>query len=539
MTKHTWFYETLKLILDEKKISINEYSKKTKISYVSLHRMLYGEQNISQKDFEKLMAVNIFSETEKEFLESSYKEFNISKDSRVRLDMVIQMMTCLNQTLNQDEMFVTHHSMDFKSSRTISSKKKIKQYIENSIYQFSSKSKDKIHMRFFINPDIDLIDGVYNALKALAGKVDKEHLDIEFLFLFDSGSKIESKLFGLQTFVSFIKLITLCDFVRISYLNQVGATEFDTVNAFPYYIVIDQQVLLLNASGDQMIVIADDNKAYIAYLKEFDKIENKRSLVKNYTTPELSDYIYNLSISDKYIESKNYTLRYSLSTMNISNEMFAERIANTLKKRALKNFALKDLDIIKKFKVRLKEEDKKIQSAPGKVTQYVYVKGIIDFLENSILSDYAEIGGHFSNLEKLYFCRESLKNINYGYDLRLIKDDVIETYDFLNLSEHFEIYYDCDEVMIARYIDHDKAQLPMDGTIRLSADSIDYAVVIDFPEITEAFKLFYEEFLYRITLSPKESFDQIKSLALSMLSYDTPKELKVYNEIKTLLFNRP
>ena len=80
MEKLKWFNDILLEKLEEKRISLNQFSKEADIPYASVHRMLHGQQNISEKDLDKLLDTRYFFESELEELREYYRQHNITKE---------------------------------------------------------------------------------------------------------------------------------------------------------------------------------------------------------------------------------------------------------------------------------------------------------------------------------------------------------------------------------------------------------------------------------------------------------------------------
>ncbi|MCH4887494.1 hypothetical protein EZV73_07920 [Acidaminobacter sp. JC074] len=533
MTKHKWFFDVLRQMIEHNNLSINEFSKLTSISYVSLHRMLSGDQNITEKDYKKIIDSGVFSDAQLDILDEMNSKFNIDKSERLSIDYVMKMLNKLEE-LSQDTSYeISVYSSEEPTNQVLHSYDRIKRYITYNITKLVNTKKSLVKARFFILADETLINDIFHALNNLSRTIGPDKLDVEFLFLFDSSNKFDSKEQTLKKFASFIKLIGLSDFVRLKYISIQGANQFEKMSIYPYYIILDEEVIQFDKNLSHALVLNDVKDASKIFLDAYEALENKKNLLLKYDARELNDYIMGLVRSPKYLQSHNYTLRYSFSTMNITTKMFSDRMAYTFKKLAVKNFSTRDLRLIKDYKERLDKEEEKIKT-DGLVTQFILETGIKDFLETGVLSDYLEIGGIFSEHDRARIALEALKNIKRGYKLRLISQENSDKYALDQFTRAFEIYFDCNEVMIARNLSVEEANIPPDRTVRLSGDAIKYASVVDLPEITSSFELYYNRFLKQISSDPKDTFYKIQEIVLENFEATDNKNI---NDILAIIEN--
>lgn len=531
MKEMKWFHNHLKEFLDEKKITIKAIAEEVDIDYIEMLSIIHGEKELEEKIFHQLMTSKIFSEDEKKYVFDVFKKYHVSLEERSQIAYVEKCLNGLYDTLLEKGL-----TSKLYKNKTVESKKQEKiellmeQVTAAVLKAYNHKVRESIlsgqtsdfFMEFSLPPIDRLLYEVYQLLGALDACID-DHINLKVSIKFNTLMEDGQHASNIVNLSKYIHFLTLNDSVTIHSERLHGEDS--------YYVLLPKQIIILNDQG---------TKCKLSETKNDDRLKRAvhnghNVLGIKYNSVELNDHIYKLTKLGHYPKQSQYTMRYSLSSMSISNSMFKKRIVHTLKSLKLKAFTGAELVIFNKFGFRTKRELEKIRNPESRVAQYIPLQGIESFIKHGYLSDFYELAGSFEPEEIISMLYETLKRIHEGLDLRVFDMDLARDLPFLKVIEYFEIYMDCDQVMIAKHLDPKTSKPPENNLLNVSAKSIEYAIVIEDKEIVEAFKLFYQHIMDMICEDKFKSFMAIKQLALKYFTYSNdPEVLKILEQIIAL-----
>lgn len=239
-----------------------------------------------------------------------------------------------------------------------------------------------------------------------------EHLSVIYQFLRQKGTKDYKHILYLDHGISTHNLnsyFALFNFAQIGYkislLNNVNTVQMEMLESFPYYIMINNKMLLFNSDFESALYIDDSEKIKL-YQKNFSKIyENAEQVVRYYDNP--IDYI---NIQRHYAGSitahESISNSYSLASL-LTDDMYENSINHNLPNTQNIISALSSYYSIAK----------NYNSA-----HYITVKALMDFVKTGRIAQFPE--SYFEPLsvrqriEILDIQKKTI--INKQFDLKLI-----------------------------------------------------------------------------------------------------------------------
>lgn len=531
MANKKWFHNHLKQFLDEKGMTIKAFATEINVDYLQMLSIVHGEIDFTEEIFHHIITSKILSDEEKRYMMTTYTKHHVAIDKRERITYVEKCLNGLYNTLLEKGINSKMHSSSSLESKKYEKVELVMEQITSAVlntYNHAVKDsllnnhKSELCFEFSLPPVDRLLHEVYQLLQALEGCMD-EKVKLIVSVKFNTVIKDGMKVSNIVNLSKYIRFLTLSDFVTLR-SERLKADD-------GYYVLIPNRKIVLNEHG---------TKCKVSDVKSNDKLiravhSPNNILGKKFDSKSLNDYIYSLAKRDNYTNQNQYTLRYTLSSMSMTTELFKRRMINTLKALKLKAFNPSDLKVINKFAYRTKREFNKIRDPQSRVAQYIALEGIEDFIKSQRISDYYGLAGEFEPYEIVAMLYETLKRMHQGFEIRTFSLKDASELSFLEVVKYFEIFMDCGEVMIAKHLDPSKIDPPSKNLLNVSAPSIEYAIVIDDEEVIEAFQLFYEHVMDIICKDQYQSFEAIKTMTLEHFSQSIdPEIIKIVNKINAL-----
>lgn len=529
MSSIKWFHDHLREFLEERKITIKSLAANIHMDYLLMLSLVHGERNFDSEIADQVLSATLFDRSDKEELEHLYKTSYVDITDREKIEHIERMFLALYDTslekshianMYKNKYFEVRKGEKLEQVITIITSAIFSTY-NNAVRDVLLSNKDQTMRMVFTLPPIDrLLHEMYHLILALRNCLTpKVKLSIIVQVIVDPNEKFEN----LVNFSKYIKYFTLNKFVQVKYEKKKNNQQ--------YRVLIKDKIIEINEQATRAKIVAAENSDLL--IKMF---SDKKNLVgKIFDSIDLNEYIYGLTKKENYPIEDQYAIRHTLSSMSISSELFNRRIVNTLKTLKLKAFTGQNMHVVKKYSYRNKREEEKIINKTSRITQYISKIGIEEFVQTGILMDYYELIGVIDDFERVSMLYTTLARIQKGYDIRLFDEEAELKYPFLGVSRYFEVFLDSNELMVAKHINPKDCKAPPKNTVNFSANSLEYAIVIDDKEIIEAFKLFYRHIMDVVTEDRHMAYLFIRDLALKYYEESKDPEIqKVIEQIKLL-----
>lgn len=520
-----WFNDYLKEFLEEKGISVVQFSKEAKLNYAAMLKIIKGEQNPSKKHMSKIFEHPSLNEEEVTYLKAIYKESLITVEDKHKVEFAEQTLNRIYETIVETSSLhmLKHTEKDQKQLTKVSD---VCQNINEQIFKTYNLAVRKslvnpnyvFNMVIYLPPKEALIHEVYHTLSAINEcNKDMVKLNVDILIDFYHPEMIKTLAY-MSNLPKYIQMVKLNDFVTV---KCIEAEILKLSELFPYGIIFEDSRILLNEDATEYIVMVDDDVNY----KLYNDGKYRKMDAVFFAAEDINDWLYDKVTSVNYLNYNDYTLRYSFNSLSLPGDVVKKRLKKSLLTLNLSSFSGMDLKMTSRFKTRLDRTEEKIKSGTGLMTHFLCIKGIQEFLDDGILRDYAEVVGAFSEIERLHVVKQALERMRVGYNLQLLNQNDLRTRNFLRVIEYFEIYTDDKELMIIKHFDKNKLNLPEKTPINFNGRCIEYAVSIKDSLVTESFKIFYKRVLSRIALSTESSFSRLQDMANA--TFGGHKDLKI------------
>lgn len=559
MQRLKWFNDIIIEYLEEKNLSLNQFSKTIKVPYASVHRMLHGQQNIGPKDVDKFLSPLVFSEFELKALGDAYKAYSITKEERQSIEMVRHMLENLNDTLGQKrfrqwqapkEEGPLHQVVEGKESVA----KTMSAAVLSRYNEALQKAKDEgVGQRLSLRFRLPIIEVFFMELYEAFNYIEEKQvgtqwglveLDFQLLVTMDTSVKNENKVKNMKVYEAITKLLVFKAFLRIDYTAFHNSSDMDSYFIYQYYFIIGNTHITVYGDGESAVLFrgqgSEPGDVNRHYMEKHNSLPIAGNMARTFDISGLNVHMLEMQNRKDYFTTDNYTLRFTLSSMVLPLEIMTIRLTRQLKRMNLKVLSQLAETVTQGYTKRVANEQKKIKSKKANVTHFYTEEGIEDIFRTGLVSDYYEILGSAEPYERALILVETLKQMNNGLDICLLTRETCIRNPFLQITKGFEIYMDVGDVMVARHLDRDKANILEDDAFNLVGKSIDYAIVLDQPIIVKALELFYNKILKRMAVPPDQSFQIIKDMGLQILeSYESnPKIKKKLDIVRQMSFTR-
>lgn len=529
MSSIKWFHDSLREFLEERKITIKSLAANINMDYILMLSLVHGERNFDSEIFDRILTSTLFDHSEQQILEHLYTTSYIDVVDREKIEYIEKMFSALYDTSLEKSHIANMYKNKYLEVRKAEKLEQVIDVISSSVFSvynntvkavYQSGEKQRLMMVFALPPIERLLHEIYHLLLALKKcLIHQIDLMITVQVIVDPNDKFEN----LVNFSKYIKFFTLNDFVCVRYETKK--------NKQLYRVLLEDRLIEMNEQATRAKIIETENHEIL-----IKAMNNQKNLVgKKFDSIELNEYMYNLTKRENYPFEDQYTIRHTLSSMSISSTLFNRRIINTLKSLKLKAFSGQNLQAVKKYNYRNKREEEKILNKSSRVSQYISKIGIEEFVQTGVLMDYYELIGVIDDYERISMLYTTLERIQRGYDLRLFDQEAELKYPFLGVTRFFEIFLDSNELMVAKHINPNYHKAPPKNTVNFSANSLEYAIVIDDKDIIEAFKLFYSHIMDVVSEDRHQAYLFIRDLAFKYYQASTDPDIqRVIEQIKLL-----
>jgi len=270
MQRLKWFNDIIIDYLEEKSLSLNQYSKTIDVPYASVHRMLHGQQNIGAKDVDKFLSPLVFSAYELESLREVYKAYNITKEERQSMDMVRHMLENLNDTLGQrskiqwqipKEEGSFHQVLEGKAAVA----KSMSAAVISRYHEALQKAEEEgIGQRLTLRFRLPIIEAFYGELYEAFNYIKegqeangwgKVELDFQLLVTLDTSVKNENKVKNMKVYEVITKLLVFKAFLRIDYIAFHNSNEMDPYFIYQYYFIVENTHISVNGEAASAVIL--------------------------------------------------------------------------------------------------------------------------------------------------------------------------------------------------------------------------------------------------------------------------------------------
>lgn len=545
MKRLIWFNNLLEQFISDHGMSLNEFSKQINMPYAKLYRMISGTKLASEKDLQSIIQSGIFSEEEISALAAYHKDYNISQHELFSIDLILEVMENLKKNKTSTTFANTRDFDMTKDFDQLNPDCFRKHYTDEDLIYECFSYAIRIHLRsmgdtqyLYVPTDSKFIDIMRDAFEEYV-KSDEYEAKVKCVLIIgiDTFSKADTLNYNLAQLKNITKLVDYGHICEIKYMQTQNYMNMSEFNVFPYYVSNSMRTLVLSEDLTTGLIFEEGESGL--FYKNILKLNLFEDLIGNFTAEELNDYVISLQNKDCYLKVNNYTLRNGLTTISLPLRMSVIRLANTLKVKGKEFFSSTNMQMYKDFNARVKKEQEKNAVVNVTVNHFILQSGIERFLFEGLLYDYLEILGRINEYERILMVRQNLQAINSGYQFRIIDQKVMEEFPELETIKHYEFYLESEEILLAKSLELEEADINEEGILRMDGRSIDYGLRIEQKDFYEAAVNFYERFVKRVALSVEDSFYRLQSLAIDAFKNTTDSSVKKeLTAIKKMTFKK-
>lgn len=291
-------------ILHQHKISVYAVSKITGINRSTLQKAVTGSRYLNLRQFKTLLDALPLAPHERKDLFDNYLQFTWSNEQQLCNSYVVDIINSISDFLNNNDN--SDLNIEYKPYNLLKNMYRGEDaqiFIKSLMQSKLSECKNKelsifIYMPFYNNFMFEHIG------KYIKNSKNKINVSILFEFIKTQGYDVGKNLLTLKNILPLA--LDEDDHYQLNYYYVDSYFYDNHVTTFPYYIAIDNHLILLNSSLDNIVVIKDKDIIDLVIKNHIDNIEKSKKLttalvgvedcVKNLMNNQVSsDDIYAIS----------------------------------------------------------------------------------------------------------------------------------------------------------------------------------------------------------------------------------------------------
>lgn len=521
-------FERFNAIVRSKDKTVKEIANEAGVNYARLLQVLKGRKRIKEKDLTNVLNHHLFSKEEVDEVLHLHRFTDVDEECRQRVVFFESVLMNLYKTVTEKDSLPTLISKGYESIEPVqNSCELINDHIflsyANKARLLLMKQTDATFKIDFYLPAIEpVLHEIYHTLNALIACFDK-HLTIDIRFnIYVPENGTEAFLDALLNLVKYFKLTTLN-----AKLSMVGLQEPHIgEEGYDYYVCLEDRRIWLNADATKSFVVHKEQDTFFNSRKDSDLL----SFSEKFNTDDLNAYLFESIQQKQYMKSKMRNLRFSFNSLVFDHDLMKEVMENRVS-ASTKSF--KEMHLLEAYQKRIDIGQKRLKSN-GDIKQYLCGAGIINFIQDGVLNDYAEFVGYLSEYERLLVIKNALEVVRETDSIRIILPEEGKKYEMLSVLRFFEIYLDLDQLMVIKHFRFKDLRFPKDGFYNIDGRTIKHALKFSHDQLIQAWLDYTDVFLASIATTQSGAIAFIENLIAQY--YKDSKDPKV-QAIVSEIFN--